>query len=129
MPDFCCAMREKFLIGIQHIDDSLPDPPELVDFLDFERKTIDNRPVIAVRFCPFCGKVVGQTRVANPEGVIPAERAWTLEQAASGLAVVCGRVVALAKETGDIASALREVSLDVMAMNALKRYGAARKKG
>ncbi len=55
-PGFCCAMRRKFLVQIVGEDPSLPNPVDLVDFLDFDICRVDRMPVIRIRFCPFCGK-------------------------------------------------------------------------
>jgi hypothetical protein len=53
---FCCKMREKFLLGIVGINESMPDPPDLIDFIDWDLKREDGKPVVRIRFCPFCGK-------------------------------------------------------------------------
>lgn len=62
---YCCAMREKFLIGIVAEREDIPTPIDAADFMDFDRKTSDDRVVIKIKFCPFCGKpVAGPLRVA-----------------------------------------------------------------
>jgi len=59
-------MREHFLIGIVGERPS-PVPIEAADFMDFDRRDFKNRPVVRIRFCPFCGRDVrGPLRV--PEG-------------------------------------------------------------
>lgn len=58
---YCCAMREKYLLGIIAINRAVKDPADLVDFVDFDARTEDGRPVIRIKFCPFCGKVITRT--------------------------------------------------------------------
>jgi hypothetical protein len=36
----------------------LPTPTDDVDFLDFDRQMADGRPVLRIKFCPFCGRPV-----------------------------------------------------------------------
>lgn len=61
---YCCKMREKFLIGIVADNRDLPTPTDAADFIDFDSVTEDKRPVIRIKFCPFCGKpVTGPLRV------------------------------------------------------------------
>jgi hypothetical protein len=61
---FCCAMREKYLIGILAENAELPTPSDVLDFMDFDNKAEDGRPVLRIRFCPFCGQEVrGPVRV------------------------------------------------------------------
>lgn len=61
VPDgnFCCRMRERYLVGIVAENAAVKEPPEVLDFMDFDVKTEDGRPVLRIRFCPFCGKPVG----------------------------------------------------------------------
>lgn len=51
---FCCAMRQHFLIGI--VGTRKGDAP--VDVADF--MVCFEPPVIAIKFCPFCGKAIGK---------------------------------------------------------------------
>ena len=53
---YCCRMREVYLIGIvgQRVD--VPDPENLVDFIDWERSLPGMKTVIRIAFCPFCAK-------------------------------------------------------------------------
>ncbi len=61
---YCCPMRQKFLIGIVAEREDLPTPVDAADFMDFDEKSEDDRPVLRIRFCPFCGKpVTGPLRV------------------------------------------------------------------
>ena len=53
---YCCAMRLKFIIGILAEAKEVPDPVDIIDYLDFNVKTPDGRPVIRIKYCPFCGK-------------------------------------------------------------------------
>ncbi len=63
---YCCKMREKFLLGIVAERPDLPTPVDAADFMDFDAKTEDDRPVLRIKFCPFCGKTItGPTRVAE----------------------------------------------------------------
>ncbi len=63
-PGMCCKMREKFIVGILAEDTRVPDPVDVLDFIeDFEAKDPDGRPIIHIKFCPFCGKsMAGQPR-------------------------------------------------------------------
>lgn len=70
MSSFCCKMREKYLIAIVADNPTVPHPVEAVDFTDFDRKSSDGKPVLVIKFCPFCGKpVAGPKRVLGEEGV------------------------------------------------------------
>jgi hypothetical protein len=61
---YCCSMRQKFLIGIVAEREDLQTPVDAADFMDFDEKSGDDRPVLRIKFCPFCGKpVVGPLRV------------------------------------------------------------------
>lgn len=67
MSEFCCQMRARFRIDIVEVMADAPQPENLVDFLDFDRKHPTGAPVIVMRFCPFCGKPTqGPTRIAEP---------------------------------------------------------------
>lgn len=58
---FCCEMRRRFLISIVGEFLEAPKPKDLVDFLDFDQKDQEGKPIIRIKFCPFCG-------VATPKG-------------------------------------------------------------
>lgn len=61
---YCCPMRQKFLIGILAEREDLPTPVDAADFMDFDETSGDDRPILRIKFCPFCGKpVVGPLRV------------------------------------------------------------------
>lgn len=48
---YCCPMREHFLIGIVGVAKGIA-PADAVDFvIDFDAP----KPVIAIKYCPFCG--------------------------------------------------------------------------
>ena len=57
-PSTCCSMRRKVVVGILGV---LPEEQcgvsdtELADFMRFDLNTPDNKPVLAFRFCPWCG--------------------------------------------------------------------------
>lgn len=57
-PTWCCGMRRRFLIGLMMEFVKEPKPPELVNFLDWDRKGPTDKPVIKIKFCPFCGKEI-----------------------------------------------------------------------
>lgn len=60
---YCCPMRARFLIGIVAENKAMPEPVDVIDFMDFDERASDGRPVIKIKFCPFCGKPVkGLTR-------------------------------------------------------------------
>jgi len=56
--NYCCGMRRKFLIAIVGERKDAPTPIDIVDFiLDFDRP----RPLVGIRFCPFCAKPIDHT--------------------------------------------------------------------
>lgn len=66
--DYCCKMREKFMLGIVAEHPGVPVPTDAIDFLDFETKTESGKPILRIKFCPFCGKAVtGPLRAWNQE--------------------------------------------------------------
>ena len=63
---YCCKMREKYLVAIVAEDNTVETPIDVVDLMDFDVKSPDNRPVIRIKYCPFCGKPVsGPTRISG----------------------------------------------------------------
>lgn len=75
MSDFCCKMRERFLIGIIAENPAIEIGAEVADFIDFDAdggvhpETGKPRPVIRIAWCPFCGtKSTGPLRVQKGEG-------------------------------------------------------------
>jgi hypothetical protein len=63
--DYCCKMREKFVLGIV-AEREVPCHADAADFMDFDQVTQDGRPILRIKFCPFCGKpVTGPLRVAD----------------------------------------------------------------
>lgn len=63
---YCCRMREKYLIGILAENTRVPTPVEAVDFMDFDQRAPDGRPILVIKFCPFCGSTrKGCTRVLD----------------------------------------------------------------
>lgn len=56
MSDYCCKMREKFVVGILAENAELPMPIDVIDFQDFDHKAPDGRPFLKILFCPFCGR-------------------------------------------------------------------------
>ena len=61
--EYCCKMREKFVVGILGINPTVPEPVDLVDFLDFDVKTPGGRPILHIKYCPFCGKLIPRDSV------------------------------------------------------------------
>lgn len=55
---YCCMMRAKFLTGIiaQVPDHMMEVPTEAADFMVWDHKAEDGKPLLRPRFCPFCGK-------------------------------------------------------------------------
>ncbi len=55
---FCCMMRAKFLTGIvaQVPDHMMEVPADAADFMVWDRKADDGKPLLRAKFCPFCGK-------------------------------------------------------------------------
>ena len=58
---WCCPMRRKFIWAIvgQIPDEQIPMPVEAVDFTNFDEKAPDGAPVLMTKYCPWCGKVIG----------------------------------------------------------------------
>lgn len=67
---FCCGMREHFVLGIVAERVDVPVPVDAADFIDFTAKMPNGKPVIRIKFCPFCGQAIkGPLRVfENPMG-------------------------------------------------------------
>jgi len=70
-PQTCCVYRRKILVGIQAV---LPESvcgvadSHLADLLRFDIDLPTGHPVLAFRFCPWCGKardLEGETRVTD----------------------------------------------------------------
>lgn len=54
----CCPMRRKVVVGIIGVlpeDKSGVADSELADFMRFDLQGPDGKPVLAFRFCPWCG--------------------------------------------------------------------------
>lgn len=58
MPDFCCPMRAKYLLGIVAEATEIPQPVEAADFIDFDMPHPEGKLVIKIKYCPFCGKAI-----------------------------------------------------------------------
>ncbi len=58
-PPSCCAMRRKVIVGILAVlpeaQCGVPDA-ELADYLRFDLDAPTGKPVLAFRFCPWCGE-------------------------------------------------------------------------
>lgn len=61
-PRSCCPIRRKVLVGILSVLPEeacgVPDS-ELADVVRFDLQSGSGRPVIAFRYCPWCGKARG----------------------------------------------------------------------
>lgn len=57
MSNYCCGMRERFVVGIVGVNEDAKDPPEIVDFAI----AFSPRLVIAIKYCPFCAKQIDVT--------------------------------------------------------------------
>lgn len=58
---FCCQMRARFIVGLLAEDTRFPVPTDAADFIDFSESSPSGKPVIRIRFCPFCAaKIDGQ---------------------------------------------------------------------
>lgn len=74
MSAFCCSMREHFVLGIVAQRREGPAPVDVMDFVDLEKQTDYGRPVIRIKFCPFCGKAVdGPVQVQLEDGLARAK--------------------------------------------------------
>lgn len=67
----CCLLRRKILVGILRVlseeECGVPES-ELADVLRFDLASPQGRPVLAFRFCPWCGKerdLAGETRIVD----------------------------------------------------------------
>ncbi len=63
---YCCAMRSKFILAIVGERRDMPTPVDVVDFQDFDNPLPDGTPVLRIKYCPFCGKII--TRDAPMRG-------------------------------------------------------------
>lgn len=57
-PSTCCPMRRKVVVGIIGVlpeEQSGVADSELADYLRFDLQGPDGKPVLAFRFCPWCG--------------------------------------------------------------------------
>ncbi len=62
--EYCCPMRLKYVIGIVAEDAKAPTPIDVIDYQDFDNTASDGRPVLRIKYCPFCGSPVkGPLRV------------------------------------------------------------------
>lgn len=57
-------MRARYVMAIVAENVDAPTPVDVVDFQDFETQTPDGRPILRIKYCPFCGKTpTGPERV------------------------------------------------------------------
>ncbi|MGE0712766.1 MAG: hypothetical protein AB7N76_11285 [Planctomycetota bacterium] len=70
-PVTCCLLRRKILVGILQVlneEQCGVGDSELADVLRFDLSSPDGKPVIAFRFCPWCGAPRdpgGETRIVS----------------------------------------------------------------
>jgi hypothetical protein len=70
-PETCCPLRRKLLVGILRVlseDECGVGDSDLVDVMRFDLTSPTGKPVIAFRFCPWCGKPRdphGETRIVD----------------------------------------------------------------
>ena len=75
-PGTCCALRRKLLVGILRVlteEECGVGDAELADVMRFDLSSPTGKPVIAFRYCPWCGKPRderGETRIVD---ISPAE--------------------------------------------------------
>ncbi len=70
-PSTCCPLRRKIVVGIFRVfseEECGISDSELADVMRFDLATPSGKPVLAFRFCPWCGKPRedgGETRVVD----------------------------------------------------------------
>jgi hypothetical protein len=58
----CCAMRQKFMVGIVAESTDIATPIDLADFvLDWGGE--GRKMLIGIKYCPFCGKKIENDEV------------------------------------------------------------------
>lgn len=71
--EYCCPMRERFVVGIVAKNPAVPDPPELVGFIDWDTPSEGGVAIIRGKFCIWCGVLIaGPRKVCPPFGLIEA---------------------------------------------------------
>jgi hypothetical protein len=58
MTEFCCPMREYFVLAILRNPKVEKEPKNILEFTQMG----EAGPVIHIRFCPFCGKPIDGTQ-------------------------------------------------------------------
>jgi hypothetical protein len=71
-PEVCCLMRKKIALTPYSLPQELcgVSDAEIADFLVFDVKSPNGRPVLTFRFCPWCGKpwkTTGMIQEAAPQ--------------------------------------------------------------
>ena len=62
---YCCPMRPKFVLGIVAEAPDVQTPVDAAGFMEVNEAAEGGRPILRIKFCPFCGKpVAGPLRVA-----------------------------------------------------------------
>ena len=67
--EFCCKMREKYVVSIVGVAENIPEPVDIVDHLDFDIKSPNGFPIIYLSYCAFCGAKIprdGHRRLIEP---------------------------------------------------------------
>ena len=77
LPQTCCPLRRKVLVGILKVlseeECGVPES-ELADVMRFDLESPSGKPVLAFRFCPWCGAPRdpgGETRIVDIAGPKP----------------------------------------------------------
>ena len=60
--EYCCNMRARFVVSIVAINQAVPEPVDVIDFLDYENKSPNGHPVIYLAHCAFCGAKLPRER-------------------------------------------------------------------
>ncbi len=59
---YCCKMREKYVVSVVAVNQSLPDPVDIIDYIDFDNKSPNGKPIICLAFCPWCSTKLPRDR-------------------------------------------------------------------
>lgn len=55
-------MRARFILGVVGEDTRAPEPVDVVDYLDFDVRLPNGKPILRIKWCPFCGCRVDWTK-------------------------------------------------------------------
>ena len=57
MIGYCCNMRQRMIVGIVGVNQQVPEPVEIVDFVVSFTNQLGGT-TIGFKFCPWCGKPI-----------------------------------------------------------------------